>query len=193
MSPSMIDRTILLFGAATFIVALGGMQLGDGLTASAETGAPAATAEAATDPEPPAPPARPDPMPQHLGGIAANGDLTLNRQNDGHFHAQLEIGSVAIPMVVDTGATHVVLTEADAERAGIRPSTGEFNGYADTAGGRVVVAPVMLDRVRLGNIELHGVQASVVRGTVLRTSLLGQSVLNRMNSITIADGQMRLR
>ncbi len=187
----MIDRTIILIGAGTFVVALGGMQLGDGLTGSPNEAA--APVEAAAAPEPPAPPARPDPMPQHIGSIAANGDLTLNMQGDGHFHAQLEIGSVAIPMVVDTGATHVVLTQADAERAGIRPSTSDYNGYAETAGGRVMVAPVMLDRVRLGNIELHGVQASVVRGTVLGQSLMGQSVLNRMNSITIADGQMRLR
>jgi aspartyl protease family protein len=187
----MIDRTVILFGAGTFVVALGGMQLGSGLT-----GAPAdeaAPTEAAAEAEPPAPPVRPDPMPTYMGSIAPNGDLTLNRQGDGHFHAQLEIGSVAIPMVVDTGATHVVLTEADATRAGIRPPHGAFNSYAETAGGRVVVAQVTLDRVRLGNIELHGVQASVVRGTVLNQSLLGQSVLNRMDSITIANGQMRLR
>ncbi|MGL4314677.1 MAG: retropepsin-like aspartic protease family protein, partial [Sphingomonas sp.] len=185
------DRTIIIIGAGAFVVALGGMQLGNGLTAGA--GGEAAPAEAAAESAPPPPPARPDPMPEHIGTIAANGDVTLNRQGDGHFHAQLEIGSVAIPMIVDTGATQVVLTQADAERAGIRPSTGDYNGYAETAGGRVLVAPVVLDRVRLGNIELHGVQASVVRGSVLRTSLLGQSVLNRVNSITIEDGQMRLR
>lgn len=187
----MIDRTIIFIGAGAFVVALGGMQLGSGLTAGAETDA--APAEAAAEPEPPAPPVRPDAMPEHIGTIAANGDVTLNRQNDGHFHAQLEIGNVAIPMIVDTGATQVVLTQGDAERAGVRPSTADFNGYAETAGGRVLVAQVTLDRVRLGNIELHGVQASVVRGTVLRSSLLGQSVLNRMNSITIEGGQMRLR
>jgi aspartyl protease family protein len=132
-------------------------------------------------------------MPTSIGTVSANGVMTLNRQSDGHFHTQLEVNGTAIPMIVDTGATHVVLTEADAARAGIRPPHGAFNARAQTAGGLVVVAPIMLDRVRLGHIELHGVQASVVRGQAFDQSLLGQSVLNRLDSINISGGQMRLR
>jgi aspartyl protease family protein len=190
MLRSMIDRTIFFIGAGTFVVALGGMQLGDGMSEPTEGRAPL-RAEA---PAPaPAPAPRPAPMPTNIGTVSANGTMTLNRQGDGHFYTQLEINGSAIPMVVDTGASIVALTEADAAQAGIRPAHSAYNASIQTAGGLVVAAPITLERVRLGHIEIHGVQAVVVRGTVLTQSLLGQSVLNRLNSITIEDGQMRLR
>jgi aspartyl protease family protein len=195
----MIDRTILFIGAGTFVVALGGMQLGSGMSEPTDGRAPVARAAAegaaAASPAPaPAPaPARAAPMPAYMGTIGADGALTLNRQGDGHFHTQLDIGGTAIPMVVDTGASQVVLTEADAARIGIRPAHNAFNQRAQTAGGLVVVAPVTLERVRLGRIDLDGVSAIVVRGQAMQQSLLGQSVLNRLDSITIEGGQMRLR
>jgi aspartyl protease family protein len=183
----MIDRTILFIGAGTFVVALGGMQLGSGMSEPTEGRVPAA--EVAPAPAP----ARPAPMPTNIGTVSTNGVMTLNRQSDGHFYTQLEINGTAVPMVVDTGASVVALTEADAARAGIRPAHGAFNSRIQTVGGLVVAAPVMLDRIRLGHIELHGVQAVVVRGTVMQESLMGQSVLNRLDNINISGGQMRLR
>jgi aspartyl protease family protein len=186
----MIDRTILLVGAGTFVAALVVPNLAgrvsDDFAAQNET--PIVEAHAA-----PEGPARPASTPSQMGEVQPDGSILLNQQNDGHFHADPQINGVAIPMVVDTGATDLVLTEADAARAGIRPPHAAFNQRAETAGGWVVVAPVTIERVRLGRTELHGVEASVVRGTVLPTSLLGQSVLNRLESITISGGQMRLR
>ncbi len=187
----MIDRTVILVGAGAFLVALGGLHLGNTV---AEAPVEDVAAAAATEVEaPPAPPPPPEPMPTHVGTVTANGELRLNRQDDGHFHAQIEVGGVAIPVLVDTGATVLALTDSDAARAGIRPPDSAFNQRVETAGGWQLVAPVTIDRLRLGNHELHGVQAVVMRGDTMGRSLLGQSVLNRMNSITIEGGQMRLR
>jgi aspartyl protease family protein len=186
----MIDRTIILIGVGTFGAALALPALmGDVSDAFvAQNDAPVVEAHAA-----PAAPRGPASTPSQMGTIEADGTLVLSQQNDGHFHADPQVNGVAIPMIVDTGASDLVLTEADAERAGIRPAHAAFNQRAQTAGGWVVVAPVTVERIRIGRTELHGVQASVVRGTVLPTSLMGQTVLNRMTSITIANGQMRLR
>ena len=188
----MIDRTVILFGVGAFVVALGGMQFASGIVETPVEASPDAET-AAPQTEAPAPPPPPEPMAEHLGGVTANGELRLNRQDDGHFHAQIEVGGVAILVLVDTGATVLALTDSDAARAGIRPPDSAFNQRVATAGGWQLVAPVTIDRLRLGNHELSGVQAVVMRGDTMGRSLLGQSVLNRMNSITIEGAEMRLR
>ena len=125
---------------------------------------------------------------------AGNGfaDVTLTRASDGHFYADAMINGAPIHVLIDTGATTVALTRADAQAAGVQFSSGEFTGTAQTAGGDVALKPVTLDRVGIGPVEAHQVEAVVVDSS-LNVSLLGQSWLRRVGNVTIEGDKMVLR
>ncbi|MEL6599471.1 MAG: TIGR02281 family clan AA aspartic protease [Pseudomonadota bacterium] len=127
------------------------------------------------------------------GGAETGGNgVVLRRQRDGHFYANLQVNGADITFVVDTGATSIVLTRADAARAGIDPGSLRYTGIAATANGPVRFAPVTLDRVLLEGSTDRDVAATVNDGR-LETSLLGMSYLERYAELTISGDRMILR
>jgi aspartyl protease family protein len=117
--------------------------------------------------------------------------IELRRGPDGHFHARLEIDRVPLVMIVDTGASQIVLSQEDAERAGIDVGRLAFTGRASTANGTVAIAPVRLDTVSLGPFTERDVAASV-NGGQLHQSLLGMDYLRHFARIEIEGDVMRL-
>lgn len=120
-----------------------------------------------------------------------SGQISVPRQSDGHYYLTLAINGENIRFVVDTGATDMVLSLADARRAGLEPDTLNFIGTANTANGRVRTAPVRLDTVRLGDITDTDVFASV-NGGEMNGSLLGMGYLEKWGHIVISNGELRL-
>lgn len=118
--------------------------------------------------------------------------ITLTRAPDRHYYVTMNVNGESIRFLIDTGATDLVLTKADAEAAGIDFAELEFYGRARTANGEVRTAPVRLERVEIGPWTHRNVRASVNEGE-LDTSLLGQSFLSRFQKIEISDGQMTFR
>ncbi|HET7634657.1 MAG TPA: TIGR02281 family clan AA aspartic protease [Burkholderiales bacterium] len=115
-------------------------------------------------------------------GPAASGgqpSVTLTADNGGHFIANGSVNGISIRFLVDTGATSVALSAADAKRAGVDYLAGQ-HAYSSTANGVVAVYHVRLDSVTVGNITLHNVDAVVFDGHKLPIALLGMSFLNRM-------------
>lgn len=110
---------------------------------------------------------------------------------DNHFRLTLQINGVDVDFLVDTGASQVVLTKADAARIGLDPDTLPYTGTAMTANGEVATAPVRLDTVQLGDITDTWVRASVNSGE-MDLSLLGMSYLNRFESIEIRPDRLIL-
>ncbi|MFO1143708.1 MAG: TIGR02281 family clan AA aspartic protease [Amaricoccus sp.] len=123
--------------------------------------------------------------------VVSGETVELRRGSDGHFHAMLEINGQRVRFMVDTGATDVVLSRRDAERAGIDPDGLAYLGSALTANGSVPTATVRLGLVRLGDFTDTDVRASVTKGG-LDSSLLGMSYLDRFSSIQISGDTMRL-
>ncbi|MEL7092464.1 MAG: TIGR02281 family clan AA aspartic protease [Pseudomonadota bacterium] len=117
--------------------------------------------------------------------------VTIPRARDGHYYLTLDINGVATDFVVDTGATEIVLTSADADAAGLAPDTLNFIGRANTANGTVSTAPVRLDSVEIGPFIDRDVFA-VVNGGEMDQSLLGMGYLQRWGRIEIAGGEMTL-
>ncbi|MEL6609000.1 MAG: TIGR02281 family clan AA aspartic protease [Pseudomonadota bacterium] len=120
-----------------------------------------------------------------------DGDIVVPRSRDGHFYLTLTINDAPVRFVVDTGATDMVLSEADAARVGINLDSLAYTGQASTANGIVRTARVFLDEVTLGGITDRGVRASV-NGGALNTSLLGMSYLSRFDTLQIQDGRLTL-
>ncbi|WP_095589351.1 retropepsin-like aspartic protease family protein [Actibacterium ureilyticum] len=122
---------------------------------------------------------------------ATEGRIEVPRSPDGHYHLTMQINGTAIPFVVDTGATNMVLTRADAARVGIDTDSLAFIGQANTANGTVRTAPVRLDSVEIGPFRDSGVRAWV-NGGEMDGSLLGMSYLQRFSSVEFAGGRLIL-
>jgi aspartyl protease family protein len=120
-----------------------------------------------------------------------NGQIIVPRQPDGHYYLTLALNGENIRFVVDTGATDMVLTRRDAERAGLDPDTLNFTGSAATANGTVSTAPVRIETVRLGDVTDTNVRASVNGGEMFG-SLLGMRYLEKWGRIEISGGELRL-
>jgi aspartyl protease family protein len=112
------------------------------------------------------------------GGSAAGGSrIVLQADSGGHFMASGSINGGAVRFMVDTGATAVSLSAADARRIGLDYRNGS-PVQLQTANGITQGWPVRLDRVRIGDVEINGVQATVAERD-LPFVLLGNSFLTR--------------
>lgn len=105
--------------------------------------------------------------------------VTLFADSRGHFITVGVVNGVSLRFLVDTGASSVVLSSADARRAGANYLSGTRR-LTQTANGVVPVYSVKLDSLRIGDITLNNVDASVIEGDKLPIALLGMSFLNRM-------------
>src|SRR6185437_14244602 len=92
--------------------------------------------------------------------------------------------------VVDTGASTVTLTAADAAAAGISHSSLSYSIVTNTANGQGRAAPVRLREVRIGQLAINDVQAAVVDN--LHMSLLGMSFLKRLERVEMGEGTLTI-
>jgi len=122
-------------------------------------------------------------MGQHHAGPArtpSSESVTLTADTRGHFIVDGQINGGPIRFIVDTGATMVALSSADANRLGIDYSKGEVSTM-NTASGTTLAHRLKLDSVRVGNIVVNNVDAVVIQNQALPAALLGMSFLNRMD------------
>lgn len=124
---------------------------------------------------------------------ATNEAVELRADRAGHFAANMEINGRSLDAMVDTGASIVMLTFEDAERAGIFLRSSDFTMQMQTANGIAKAAPVMIDRLAVGNILVRNVQAGVGERGLLQTNLLGMSFLKRLRSFQIQSGTLVLQ
>ena len=97
----------------------------------------------------------------------------------GHFMANGTINGKSANFMVDTGATMVSMSVAEADRLGLKYSGGR-RGLASTAGGTVPVYEVGLTSLRIGEVEVYNLSASVVAAD-MPFILLGNNYLSRFN------------
>jgi aspartyl protease family protein len=111
----------------------------------------------------------------------------------GHYYAKAEINGRPIGVLVDSGASLVALTYDDARSAGLHVHDSDYTQRVSTANGHARVAPVVLDRVSIGDITVRNVPAAVSEPGRLATSLLGMSFLGRLQQIDIRSGVLVLK
>jgi len=119
--------------------------------------------------------------------------VRIRRSPSGPFVARAKVNGAETMMLVDTGASSVVLKAADAERAGIDLKTLNFTITVDTANGATFCAPVRLRQIAVGGITYEGVDALVSKPGNLKESLLGMSFLRRLRSYDFAGEFLTLR
>lgn len=111
------------------------------------------------------------------GGSPRGNKIVLPVGSGGHFMAQGAINGRAMQFMVDTGASAVGMSQADAERAGVNYRSGRQVPIG-TANGVVPGWVVKLNSVRIGDVEVHEVDA-IVTPAFMPYVLLGNSFLSR--------------
>jgi len=128
------------------------------------------------------------------GRAASHGrTVEIARGSGGGFAVTTQVNGARIPMVLDTGASAVVLTQEAAKAAGLPLEVLTYSVNVDTANGRARAAPVTLDRVSIGGIIERSVPALIAQPGGLRTNLLGMSFLNRLESWEVRGDKLVLR
>lgn len=116
----------------------------------------------------------------------------LKMSDDGHYWADAKIDGRRIRMMVDTGASMIALTRADAQRIGLNLKELDFKWEVGTAGGKTRGAYVQLEEVEIGNVTIAEVDALVIEAE-LENSLLGMSFLNQLSSFEFRKNAMIIR
>lgn len=118
--------------------------------------------------------------------------IILQRDNSGHFATKVSINGVDLPMMVDTGASAVVLRAEDAAKLGINPDDLNYGVTVSTANGDALAAPVRLRQVAIGPIIRNDVRALVTQPGRLQGGLLGMSFLSTLDIMQIRGDELRL-
>jgi aspartyl protease family protein len=127
---------------------------------------------------------------QSSGGLT---EVRIRKRLDGHFTANVEVNGKTISMIVDTGASSIVLRPADAKKAGIDIDHLAYRVPVLTANGRTLAARVRLEHVAIGPLDRKKVDALVAQPHALTQSLLGMSFLSRLRSYEFSGDLLKLR
>ncbi|HEU0066662.1 MAG TPA: TIGR02281 family clan AA aspartic protease [Sphingomonas sp.] len=132
------------------------------------------------------------PVEADTGVVASIPAQDVQRGADGLFYVHALVNRRPIRFIVDTGASVVVLTAADARAVGIEVAPRHYSANVNTVGGNTPMAWATVDQIDLAGHEIRGLKAAVVRDG-LGVSLLGQNVLARLHSVTITADRLSLR
>jgi aspartyl protease family protein len=128
------------------------------------------------------------------GWVAQKGNVVeIARGRAGDFSVRAQVNGARVSMMLDSGASAVVLTQEAAKAAGLPLEVLQYTTNVDTANGRTRAAPVTLDRITIGDIVERSVPALIAQPGTLRTNLLGMSFLNRLESWEVRGDQLLLR
>ena len=128
----------------------------------------------------------------HRSTLAAPPAVEIARGHGGEFAFRAKINGVSAPMVIDTGATSVVLTWETAKAIGLPTDMLEYNVDLETAGGHTKAARLTLDRLAVGKLVEKSVPALVVQRGQMKTNLLGMSFLDRLESWGVRSDTLSL-
>ncbi len=128
------------------------------------------------------------------GRAATRGRIVeIARGHGGSFDVATSVNGGKVPMVLDTGASAVVLTQEAAKAAGLPLEVLSYSVVVDTANGKTRAAAVTLDSVGVGGLIERSVPALIAQPGQLRTSLLGMSFLNRLESWEVRGDKLIMR
>ena len=113
------------------------------------------------------------------GGGASGSRIVLPADSRGHFMTLGAINGRSVNFMVDTGATTVALSAADALRIGLEYKKAQPVKIG-TANGVAQAYRVRLNSVRVGDVEVYDVDA-LVSEQPMPYVLLGNSFINRFS------------
>jgi aspartyl protease family protein len=125
--------------------------------------------------------------------FGSGGEVTVSRSADGHFQFTMLANGQSMRVMLDTGASSVVLRAEDAALMGIKLQESDYSVSVRTANGRTQSAPVTLKTLEIGGIREENVRALVAKPGLLGENLLGMTFLERLSSYEVRGDQLILR
>jgi len=118
--------------------------------------------------------------------------MTVTASDDGGFYVMGQVNGAPVKFAIDTGANGVLLSPADAARAGIDPASLKFDAPSETANGVGYVAAVTVRSLDVGPMKLANVPVAVDKAP-MSASLLGMAFLRRLDSFEVKGDQLTLK
>lgn len=114
----------------------------------------------------------------------------ISRASDGFFYVDAGVRGGTVRFLVDTGASHIIMSHADAKAAGGNVLRSKSSSI-QTAGGKVKVDWIVIDRLQIAGQVLRDVEAAVPENDV-ELSLLGQNALAQFSRLEIVGDRLLL-
>jgi aspartyl protease family protein len=164
------------------------------LSAPPAVSPPAQTQMAAADPTGERAPTAADSRAGEEATRPASGyrEAVLKADSRGQYGVDALVNGMPVRMVVDTGASMVVVSAQTAARLAlmVRP---DRKWTIRTANGTTTASPVTLDHLSFGGLFMNDVEALVLPAQAGDVNLLGASFLKRVMSVEQRDGVLILR
>jgi len=121
---------------------------------------------------------------------AGGSRIVLSADSRGHFMTQGQINGRSATMMIDTGASTVGISVAQAEQFGLNYKKGQMQGIS-TANGVIAAWRIKLNSLRVGDVTLYDIDAVVSDGAMpyvlLGNNFLGRFQMNRNNDQMVLD------
>ena len=128
--------------------------------------------------------------PEHAA-VGAKGEVVIGRGAGDGFYVTGTVNDKPARFLVDTGASDIVLSQDDAARAGLTPTSAQYSRSSETANGVGFGAPIMLKSLTVGTIRLTDVPVQINKAP-MSASLLGMEFLKRLPSFEVKGDQLIL-
>jgi aspartyl protease family protein len=118
--------------------------------------------------------------------------VLLQANVHGHFDVAADINGKTVELMTDTGATYVALIYETAAQLGLNPQNLKFSGRSNTANGVARVAPLTIDRIKIGDIEVRNVAAVIAEPGRMSQNLLGMSFIAKLSRFELRGTRLVL-
>jgi aspartyl protease family protein len=116
----------------------------------------------------------------------------LLRSADGFFYTVADVDGRKVRLLIDTGASAIMLSTTEARRMGVNVDKLDFNQRIMTSAGTVSMARAVLDHMDVAGRTFEDVTVMVMPANS-GIGLMGQSMLSRFDLVSIEGDTLKLR
>ncbi len=125
------------------------------------------------------------------GQSVSGEEITIRRQDDGHYWLQVDVNGKPVRFMIDSGATTTAVNANTARETGIQVDTDGYPVFLNTANGSVVAQRGIIQSLKIGTHEI-GQHNVVVSESFGDTNVLGMNFLDSMQSWKVEANVMTL-
>lgn len=126
------------------------------------------------------------------GQSVSGEEITIRRQDDGHYWLQVDVNGKPVRFMIDSGATTTAVNANTARETGIEVDTDGYPVFLNTANGSVAAQRGIIQSLKIGTHEI-GQHNVVVSESFGDTNVLGMNFLDSMQSWKVEANVMTLK
>lgn len=126
------------------------------------------------------------------GQSVSGEEITIRRQDDGHYWLKVDVNGKPVRFMIDSGATTTAVNGNTARETGIEVDTDGYPVFLNTANGSVAAQRGIIQSLKIGTHEI-GQHNVVVSESFGDTNVLGMNFLDSMQSWKVEANVMTLK